>query len=180
MSIRVEIAARVAEARLIQLTPMMPGPTETRRLYLAASVAGKIDGPWATARDGRLAGAARALMESFVRGDLVVARMPPSKNVETVIALLEPPTNNVWAFRVRVPKPGARILGRFAEPDTFIATHWVNREDFIDAQSNMSNPRKWRDESVRCKAIWTHLFPSYDPITGSTIHDFISNSRLPV
>lgn len=147
---------------------------------MVPSVVDELDGPWASSHQGRRAGAARALLESFLRGDQMVGRMPPSKDVHTLIALLDPPGENVWECRVGNPRPGVRILGRFAEKDVLIATNWVNREDFRDPVTGRDDSRKWRDEIVRCKAIWNQLFPTYQPFTGNTLHDFISNARLPV
>jgi hypothetical protein len=180
MSIQGEIDARVSEGRLCLLKQVFITAPDRRLIYLVNDVLKKLNGPWPNIRDGRRAGVARALLENFARGDEVVGRMPPSKNVNTVIALLEPPADNVWEFRVGDPQPGVRILGRFAAPDIFIATNWSNREDFRDPVTKKDDLRKWRNEIVRSKAIWTQLFPSYDPFIGSTIHDFISNSRLPV
>lgn len=180
MSIQVEIASRVVEGRLRVLGQAMPGTSEKRRIFAVPSVMEMLDGPWTTSLLGRRAGPARALLESFIRGDQIVGRMPPSKDVHTVIALLDQAVENVWEFRVGNPRPGMRILGRFAEQDTFVATNWVNREDFRDPATGQDDSRKWRDEVVRCKTIWTHLFPSYNPFVGSTLHDFISNARLPI
>jgi len=79
--------------------------------------------------------------------------MPPSKDVHTVIALLDQAIENVWEFRIGNPRPGVRILGRFAEQDTFVATNWVNREDFRDPTTGQDDSRRWRDEVVRCKTV---------------------------
>jgi hypothetical protein len=180
MSIQAEIAGRVAEGRLRGLVQAISGTAEKRRVFAVPRVIEMLDGPWATSHHERRAGAARALLEIFLRGDQIVGRMPPSRNVNTVIALLDPAVENVWEFRIGNPRPGMRILGRFAEQDTFVATNWVNREELRDAKTGEDDPRKWRDEVVRCKAIWTNLFPSYNPFVGSTLHDFIGNARFPV
>jgi hypothetical protein len=180
MSIRAEISRRVAEGRLKALSQSMPGPPDRRQIVVVQSVMDMLDGPWATPHQSRRAGEARALLENFLRGEQIVGRMPPSKDVHTLIALLDPPGDNVWEYRVGNPRPGMRILGRFAEKDLFIATNWVNREDFRDPVTGQDDSRKWRDEIVRCKAIWNQLFPTYQPFGGNTLHDFISNARLPV
>lgn len=144
------------------------------------SVMRMLDGPWDTTQKARRAGAARALLEGFLRGDEIVGRWPPSKNVNTLIALLEPPADNVWEFRIGHPRPGVRILGRFAERDVFVATNWLYREDFRDSKTGDDDLRRWRDEIVRSKAIWAQLFPPYDAYWGTTLHDFISKARLPI
>jgi|SRR5581483_619474 len=180
MSIRAEIANRLSEGRLRALGQAVRGAPDKRRMFVVPIIMSVLDGPWATSHEGRRAGAARALLEGFVRGDQIVGRMPPSKNVHTLVALLDPGIENVWEFRIGNPQPGVRILGRFAEQDTFVATNWVNREDFRDPTTRQDDPRRWRDEVVRCKTIWSQLFPSYNAFAGGTLHDFISNARLPV
>lgn len=180
MSIQAEIVSRIAEGRLRAPRQAMPSAPEKRRIFVVPSVIDMLDGPWTSSREGRRAGAARALLESFLRGDQIVGRMPPSKDVHTVIALLAPPVENVWEFRVGTPRPGIRILGRFAEQDTFVATNWLNREGFRDPATQQDDSRKWRDEVVRCKTIWSQLFPSYNPFVGNTLNEFINNARLPI
>jgi hypothetical protein len=180
MSIQAEIASRMTEGRLYALTQAVPSAPEKRRIFVVPSVIEMLDGPRTSSLHARRAGAARALLESFLRGDEIVGRMPPSKDVHTVIALLDPPIGNVWEFRIGNPRPGIRILGRFAEQDAFVATNWLNREDFRDPVTREDDSRKWRDEVVRCKAIWSQLFPPYNPFVGNTLHDFISNARLPI
>ena len=130
MSIRAEITSRIAEGRLRALAPAIPATPGKRRILVVPNVLEMLDGPWTTPNHERRAGAARALLEGFLRGDQIVGRMPPSKNVNTLIALLDPAVENIWEFRIGNPRPGIRILGRFAEQDTFVATSWVNREDF--------------------------------------------------
>jgi hypothetical protein len=180
MSIRAEIHVRTQEGRLQALAQSMSSVPDKRQIFLESTVVGMLNGPWVSSRDGRRAGTARALLESFLRGDQVVGRMPPSKNVNTVIALLNPADDGVWEFRIGDPRPGIRILGRFAEKDVFVATNWVNRENFRDPVTGQDDPRKWRDEMIRCKTIWNQLFPSYNPLIGGSLHEFISNARFPI
>jgi hypothetical protein len=181
MSIRAEIVRRVGEGRLLPLVPVMGGTVvQARQIFLTPVAVAALDGPWVTPAVERLCGQARARLEEFVQGDLIVGRMPPSKSVDTVIAQLTPASDNVWEFRVGSPKPGIRIFGRFAEQDCFIATNWGARRDFIDPATGTDDLRRWRDEIIRCKTEWTNLFPVYDPLSGSILSDYISNSRLPV
>jgi hypothetical protein len=181
MSIRAEIARRVGEHRLLRLVPLPWGLVlQARQIFLTPGVMAALDGPWVSPVVERLCGQARARLEEFIRGDLMVGRMPPSKSVHTVIAQLTPATDNVWEFRIGSPKPGIRILGRFAAKDCFIATNWGARRDFIDPATGKDDARRWRNEIIRCKTEWTNLFPAYEPLSGSALSDYISNSRLPI
>ncbi len=123
MSILIDIQHRVTEGRLTKLIPIMSN-VHVRQIYLSAEVKSFMDGPWPTKKDENKAGRTRAILEDFVTGAEVVGRLPPSKNVHTVIALLEPASEEVWEFRIGEPKPGVRIFGRFADKDIFIGTSW--------------------------------------------------------
>jgi hypothetical protein len=151
-----------------------------RSIFMTESVALAVMGPWTDTALGRLCGSARALLEGFVAGDVIVGRMPPSKNVNTLIALLDQPAQNVWEFRIGSPRPGIRIFGRFAQQDTFVATNWDARAGLLDPKTRKDDPRKWRDAMIRCKREWVSLFPAYDPLSGKSLYDYISNSRYPV
>jgi hypothetical protein len=177
MSIRSEIVGRVAEGRLIQLTQLIPSRRpDQREIFMTRPIADALNGPWPTPSVERRWGQARAILESFTRGDQVVGRMPPSKNVNTVIALLEPADENNWEFRIGDPKPGLRIFGRFAERDVFIAANWEKKEDLI--HNTIGAKKLYRDPKVQCSTEWRNLFPAYPAHRGTTIHDYISNSRL--
>lgn len=180
MSIRAEITARIAEGRLAGLIPLMGRAPFAREIFVTPAVGAAVDGPWTTPSIERLCGQARALLEGFIHGDRLVARMPPSRNVHTLIALLEPIRDNVWEFRIGSPRPGIRIFGRFAQRDTFIATNWGARGDLLDAKSGKDDLRKWRDQIIRCKREWANLLPAYPPLNGNSIHDYISNARTPI
>lgn len=172
MSIRAEIQYRVQEKRLTRLGLTMGG-TIARLLYLTEPVLALANGPWPDAKGAKRAGKVLALLESYVAGNEIVGRMHPSKNVHTVIALLEPAIEEVWEFRIGDPHPGVRVFGRFAEKDIFIATCWGYREQF-------DSDRAWRDYGIeRCKNDWKNLFPAYDPFRGVEIHDYLSKARLP-
>jgi hypothetical protein len=176
MSIKDEIKARVEEGRLIKLSCLMQSAPERREIYMTPTVYSAVVGPWANTALDRLCGQARGRLEQFVRGDEIVGRMPPSKNVKTVIALLEPAEDNVWEFRIA----RLRIFGRFAAQDIFVATNWRARQDFEDPATKKNDERKWRDARVMCKTEWINLLPAYEALSGKTLHDYISNSRIPV
>lgn len=178
MSIGAEIIHRIAEGRLHEFLPIMPSPNNKRRLLVTTEVQQIVDGPWSNSALSRRCGRARGWLEQFVHGDEIVARMPPSKNVNTLLALLAPAVENVWEFRIGDPRPGIRIFGRFADLDVFVATNWGKRED-LDMQSP-AKKSEWQNEMVRCKTKWRNLFPTYNPLSGDTLHDYISNARLPL
>jgi hypothetical protein len=156
------------------LAPLMPGPPDARRVLLEPSVATALSGPWASPRDEERLMGMRALLESFLQGDLFTVRFPPAKNARVMIALLEPSADEVWEFRARRPH-NVRLFGRFAGRDLFIATNWRWRENLPNADGIDD---RWRDEILTSKATWNRLFPSYAPYNGTEINDYLSNAIL--
>lgn len=172
MSINAEIRNRVYEDRLAIFRQVMPRLPEPRQLYLVPEIKHAIDGSRRSKTVKRRFGRARVLLETFVRGDRIVARWPPAKNVSAMMALLDTEDQSVWEFRIGDPRPGLRIFGMFAAKDVFIGTHCYQREDLPEGD-------EWPDEIKLCRHAWRNLFPAYPPLSGSNIHDFISNARLP-
>jgi hypothetical protein len=166
MSIKLDILNRVFENRLSVFAQINPRLPDRRAIYLSPQIAQDI-------REMKPQfGRARALLETFIKGDQIVARWPPDTDVTPMIALLDPQDQNVWEIRIRVPKPGLRIFGMFAEKDVFIGIHCYER-DALPADNN------WSHEISLCRHAWGNLFPTYPPLSGSNIHDYISNARLP-
>lgn len=191
MSIYDEIQSRAGEGRLILLPQMMPAP-RVRSVWLAAEIIEQARNP--PDQSARNASAAvQAILESFVAGDVFVVRHPPSnnsRNVDAALALLNPAHKEAWEFRIRRPNPVIRVFGRFAAKDIFIATSWSyrasldipntrNGKKLSEREKNFIVEKKWRDLGLeRCKADWVNLFPSYQPLRGRAVHDYVSNARL--
>lgn len=119
--------------------------------------------------DRHLFARARQALDSFSEGKTISIRFPPSTKTTAQLALLDPKANEVWNFRVQDPNPGVRIFGRFAEKDCFIALHYAKRDE-------LRNDDDWDTAIKKCKTIWTHIFPSYQPLKGKNRDDYLTNS----
>lgn len=86
---------------------------------------------------------------------------------------LEPPPPEVWEFRVTYPAPFARIFGRFAEPDTFIAADMHTR-DFLGRKGSLG----WTQTCAQCVSDWDNLFPEHSPYCGpnNRVSDYVLES----
>jgi hypothetical protein len=86
---------------------------------------------------------------------------------------LEPPPPDIWEFRITHPEPQVRIFGRFAEPDTFVAT---------DIQTRGSLGRKgspaWQRACAQCAKDWQGHFPNQSPYVGPNrrISDYVTEN----
>jgi hypothetical protein len=151
------------------LTPALESTPCVRRIFATKEVSDAVFGPWANATIEARFGRARAYLDTFISGDLMSVRMPPSKSVSAQIALLEDDKDQVWEIRVRDPKPGVRIFGSFTEKDVFLALTIGFREKYkTDAD--------WVPPIERCKRTWRTYFPTYTPLSGSQPDDYVSKS----
>jgi hypothetical protein len=175
MSIRVEINHRVEQKRLFRLPRELVGEPVERTMFVSQEVYGAISGPWVLSDTYQMA-MLRANLDMFTQGKIIsIAEDPYQKPKSTYMARVDPPEDEVWDIRSRDPKPGIRVLGCFAETDTFIALVWGTRKSLGGPRS-----REWRNLVESCKAEWRKLFHPYQPHTGSTISDYVSRNFLPV
>lgn len=107
------------------------------------------------------AGVLRSDLEGFILGRPVSFGVGRDKTC--MLKVLSPWSDEVWEFRSREEKPGARVFGRFAGPDIFVATGMMDRAD-----------TDFRIEMRRCKAVWRQLFDTYPPHSSSDPHDYVT------
>lgn len=168
MSIRECIFDWLQSGELVHLEPALAAVPTRRHVFATSEVCNFLNGPWPDARSERQWGRARAYVDTFISGDLISVRMPPSKSVRAHTALLEDRKNEVWEIRARDPKPGVRLFGRFSEKDTFIALTAECRE-------NIRDDSDWSAEIERCKKAWRWYFPTFPPFSGNDANDYLSN-----
>ncbi len=164
MSIYVEINDRVNEGRLFQLPPLIPPDpgTKPRYLFVSPEVNALLVGPWENRDWMSRCAFLRADLDRFSQGGLIpIASGPFLKGRTAYVRQLFRWRDEVWEIRSRDPKPGIRVLGRFADTDLFIALTWRRRPDLKGPRS-----REWRDAIVGCKTEWRNLFPAYSPKTN--------------
>src|SRR4051812_25701620 len=100
MSIYAELGARVNEERLVLLPPPdLPGATLKRQLYLSNELQRLITEPWLLEDLKNGSAGVEAAFDKYVTGERIAVRLPPSKDVEADMALLEPPAERVWEIR---------------------------------------------------------------------------------
>src|ERR1700730_10643348 len=139
MSIRDEIKARCSEGRLFFLSPLIPSTQVVREMFISEEIIGVFEAPATSTQDGQRFASLRAYLDTFVAGIRIsVADDPYKKPKWTFMARLDPRTDEVFDIRVRYPKKGIRVFGRFAYKDCFVALNWDFREELDD-------DKKWRD-----------------------------------
>ena len=177
MSIHDSLRDAVARRWLTRVEPTMPSEPMVRALYASAQVHRLITGPWADAEEKVRCGRLWADFDRFVEGRVIPVALntPYCKPRDTYLSRLHPAEDEVWEIRSRAPKPAIRVFGRFADRDCFVALGWKLRKELGGPGS-----KEFRHEVRRCMADWRHIFPSYDPFTGNTVDEYISEKALPV
>jgi hypothetical protein len=84
---------------------------------------------------------------------------------------LDAPPPEIWEMRVTEPVVQARLLGRFAEPDTLILAKFYTRQLLGQKGST-----QWAAGMATCLGVWGQLFGASPPHTGSSIHDYVSEN----
>ena len=178
MSIYHQILDHVNDGRLFRVLSEMPRVRGApfRQLFVSESVNELLVGPWTDAdweiRCGRL----RADFDSFTDGEFVVP-VSFKKYGGSLLKRLVPNRDEIWEIRSCDPLPQLRVFGRFAELDVFVALTWAARSDLGDHLTR-EGMEAWRRAAVQCGTDWRVLFPTYEPLSGVTNHDYLSNSFL--
>ena len=174
MSIYDEINLRVNEGKLIQLFPAMPSASVVRTIFAAKAINDLMMGPWSDLKWEERCGSLRGDLDRFIEGKPITVAVDPFKGGKNAyMKHLHPYKDEVWEIRSRAPKPGIRVLGRFADTDVFVALDWWFRDKLGGPHS-----REWRVAIVDCRNQWRNLFPAYDAKLGVDIHDYISGDAL--
>jgi hypothetical protein len=168
MLIKAFIDTALNNGELSLLPLIYPSPNSPRHIYLTKPVKAALDGPWADEKTETRMAQAQALLEAFSAGNIITIRLPPSKKVNAMLALLEDANEQVWEFRSRLPRPGIRIFGRFAERDTFVATNYALKE-------NSTTDDEYKHHKEICKHEWNRLFINIPPLVGKEANEYISN-----
>jgi hypothetical protein len=162
MSIADSIRWHVAEGRLFPVRPKAYGSIERRMMFVSQELNEILVSEAPSLADVARIAVLDAQLGHFVEGGVVDP---------TYMRMLDRPAHNVLEIRARRPRPSIRVFGRFAQKDVFIALNVELRNSLAGKGS-----RAWRDEAVRCGVLWRALFPTYDPLEGDSLHDFISEN----
>lgn len=171
MSILEDIHYWVSDKTLYRLEPALSSFDPLRTIYISNEVNDLLQSriPSLERRGGRLL----ADLDLFVEGRLVTACLTPFKAINSYMGLLDPVGDGIWDIRSRDPNPAIRVLGGFAEKDVFIALTWGLRKNLLDKDSP-----QWINAINKCRTEWKRLFPTYSPLTGDDISDYLTSNAI--
>jgi hypothetical protein len=153
------------DGSLVVLKPFLKSTEMVRYVIATKEVNDEICGPWDTRELEIRYSRVRTVIDAFIGGLRIAARWPPSKSIKANLALLDPADEQVWEFRS--PRPGGiRVFGRFANINVFVALGTELREEIDD---------DFTREKEACKRAWRRFYPSYDPLNGQDLADFLTD-----
>jgi hypothetical protein len=112
----------------------------------------------------------KALLDDFIEGGKITVRWDPRRRRNPcILARLERSSDStdyeMWELRAMDPRPGARVLGGFAEKDVFVGVTWDYRENF---------EALWPAEIGYCVGQWKRLFGACRPFEGIDPSEYLS------
>jgi hypothetical protein len=165
MSIRARIDALVTAGELL-IYPLRPPRMARRRLYLTTTTLA-----WADLMDRNSAvnllgcrGFIEASLTRWVAGGRVYG-----DSRGRFLFRLDPPPPEIWEVRVTEPVVQARLMGRFAEPDTLILTKFMTRQ-LLGKKGSVA----WQTAMAECANSWVVLFACCSPFSADIIHEYVT------
>ena len=165
MSINDTIERYIQNGQLFRYEPkFVPSNFKADREVLMSQEAYQQCPPSGAASAGNLRVAnVRDAIQAFIEGDIV------DEGIH--LKLLKPISKNVWEIRV-IAQPQCRLFGFFTQPDQFLVTHGVRR-DQLNREGNFDR------EIGKCIEKRHRLFPDLPIYTGLQYQDYVTKNGVP-
>lgn len=177
MSIDDVVQRAIERGDLACLPMLVPSDPRERVMLLGEEVSGLIMGPFTNVAHERRAFRLRADLESFVKGEEISICLTPRKAGDADFGLLDPPGQATWDVRSRDPKPGLRVIGRFAATDVFVALGWWPRSvqvSWSEKPPLVDDELLWRIAIHDCDEKWNRILPGLVPVSGGKAERYVS------
>jgi hypothetical protein len=156
------IASALNAGDLIEWRPVRPLPRQMRQILVSRMAHTVLTGQ--DSSRGFPAAAADAVMGRFMAGHFVTVSRKSAEGVD--LEQLED-VHEVWALCFRIPRPGWRLLGRFADRDTFIGLHPYDRIVLDGRPTYTGYARSIIEE-------WRVIFGDAQPLTGPNTSAYLT------
>jgi hypothetical protein len=166
MSIANSIVALERKGELTRYVPARTLRAPARRFFMTKHMAQLLTDPNSAVNLLVGRGAIEAALTQWTVGDYLYDN---GHGGPGFIKRLVAPPPEIWEIRVTHPAPQARIFGRFAEPDTFIATTMHTRS-YLGSKGSGA----WISTCNQCAADWAALLPMFPPHQGKAVCDYIT------
>ena len=180
MSIRTEWKKLVDDRELFKLDPLI-GDRNARTVILSQEMHELLtqemeEGEGANRRSRLL-----ATLQNIVAGRRMVVCLEPFNARKANIGRLSPTEHSVFDIRCQ-DKPAVRVFCRFLERDVLFAAtcrprsarlNWLSWFPLGDRYS-----KEWKRGLAATIREWNRYFPTYAPVTGDNLDDYLSKATL--
>jgi hypothetical protein len=167
----------VDDGRLCHLIPVFPSAPIERCTLLYPSLLADLDRFIEAPSMGEL----RAALEAMTQGLRVTMGFTPYAHKEAMMGRLDPIKNGVWDYRHRRPPPGARVFGRFARQDVFVALTWRPRSREIPGfdlrpLDDHKISHEWNFAILEAEERWREALGSTPFVVGESVEQHFSSN----
>lgn len=166
-SILDRIQALESSAELRRYTPERTRKLPRRRLYLSKAAVED----FANSASAVNALCGKGFIDAALTKWTLGERVHSDGKAGRFLKDLEPPPPEVWEIRVTEPTVQARLISRFAQPDTLILMKFYTRR----LLGKKGSP-EWKRATQNCETQWNKLFPDHPPFSAQSISEYVTEN----
>lgn len=178
MSIRQEWMKFVQRRELFMLDPL-DGDPNGRTIVLSPEINELLNREMEEGKEANRRSRLLATLQNIVTGRRLVVCLEPFCAGNAHIGLLSPITDSVFDIRCQ-DKPAVRVFCRFLEKDVLFAAtcrpRSVEQNWLRWLPLNGRNSKEWERGIAATKREWNKFFPTYSPVMGGCLNDYLSNA----
>jgi hypothetical protein len=177
MSIREEWKRLIAEGELFRLPPL-DGDRPERTVLLSRELDELLNRDMEEGEQADRRSSLLATLQNIVAGRRLVVCLEPYSARNAVMGRLDPTEESVFDIRCQT-KPGVRVFCRFLERDVLLAVTCRPRSaqmDWLGWFPLLMQKKRWKEATRATIREWTRLFPTYDPVKGENLGEYLSNA----
>jgi len=179
MSIREEWKKLVREGELFRLLPL-DGDRNARTVLLSAEIQELLEHEMEEGDESDRRSRLLATLQNIVAGHRLVVCLEPYSARKANIGRLDPIENSVFDIRCQ-EKPAVRVFCRFLERDVLLAVTCRPRSIQMNwlrwLPLGITN-KQWKQGIRATIREWAKFFPTYEPVRGDNLDDYLSNATL--
>lgn len=181
MSIREEWKRLVDVERVLRRLEPLDGDRNARTVLLSEEMQELLDREMEEGDEANRRSRLLATLQNIVAGRRLVVCLEPFKARNANIGRLSPIEDSVFDIRCQ-DKPAVRVFCRFVERDVLLAVTCRPRSAEMDwlgwLPLGLRQSKEWKRGIVSTKREWNRFFPTYEPVKGDNLDDYLSKATL--
>jgi hypothetical protein len=177
MSIREEWRRFLQEGELFRLAPL-DGDTAARTVLLSSEMHELLEREMEEGEEANRRSRLLATLQNIVAGRRLRVCLEPYGARKANIGRLDPIEEAVFDIRCQ-EKPAVRVFCRFIETDVLLAVTCRPRSvrmNWLGWLPLLVQPKRWKQGIHATTREWARLFPTYEPVKGDNLGDYLSNA----